>query len=157
MWAGLVITGEYDLILPGFIPCNMNIIQDGLIYITCLFLLLATRRGFLGASRIRRFEQKHWAMLRLTGFLAYLNLGIILTLELLDVFRGGDPNLLLRAEVLVLFFVAIWLSLGMGKVRASLTHGKKYAIVFMYFGIALIIMILLLCYLKLWKYAGLIF
>lgn len=135
----------------------MNTIQDGLIYITCLFLLLVTWRGFRGASQIRRFEQKHWNLLRITGFLTYINLGVALFFALQEVFGGGDPNLLLRIEILVLFFVAVWISMGMGKVRSTLIHGKKYAVTFVYFGIALIVMILLQCYLKLWKDGGFVF
>jgi len=135
----------------------MNIIQDGLIYITCLFLLLATWRGFRGASQISRFEQKHWNLLRITGFFTYLNLGVALVLVVQDVFSGEDPNLFFRIEILVLFFTAVWVSMGMGKVRGTLIHGKKYATVFVYFGIALIGMVLLQCYLKLWKDAGFVF
>ena len=138
-------------------PCNMNIIQEVLIYITCFFMLLSAWRGFRGAGQFRRFEQKHWNMLRLTGFLTYLNLGIALALVLQDIFEGGNPDLFLRVEVLVMFFVSVWISLGMGKIRSTLIHGKKFAAVFLYFGVALLGMILLLCYLKLWKYADLIF
>lgn len=135
----------------------MNIIQDGLMYITCLYLLFVTWRGFRGGSQIRRFEQKHWTMLRIAGFFTYLNLAIVLVLVLQDVFGGEDPDRFLSVEVLILFFVALWVSLGMGKVRGTLIHGKKYAAVFMYFGIAFIVMVLLLGYLKLWKYAGTVF
>jgi len=139
------------------IPYKMNIIQDGLLYLTGLFMLLATWRGFRGASQIRRFEQKQWILLRLTGLLAYVNLGLAMLQVLEDVWREADPGRFLKVEILVLFFVAVWISLGMGKIRNTLIHGKKYGAMFMYFGIALIIMILLICYLKLWKYAGFIF
>lgn len=135
----------------------MITIQDGLIYITCFFMLLTTWRGLRGASQIRRFEQKHWALLRFTSFLTYINLGVALGLVLQDIFRGGDPNLFLRAEVLVMFFVAVWISLGMGKIRSTLIHGKKYAAISLYFGVALLVLLLLLCYLKLWKYADFVF
>lgn len=135
----------------------MNIIQDSLIYITCFFMLLATWRGFRGASRIRIFEQKQWRLLRLISFLTYVNLGWALVEVTEDVFRDADPGQFLKTDILALFFVVVWISLGMGKIRGTLIHGKKYAAVFLYFGIALVVMLLLLGYLKLWKYAGIIF
>lgn len=135
----------------------MNTIQDGLLYITAFFMLLATWRGFRGASRIRMFEQRHWGMLRLICFLSYVNLVWALVVVAQAVFHDADPNQFLKAEILALFFVAVWVSLGMGKIRGTLIHGKKYAAVFLYFGIALVVMLVLLVYLKLWKYAGLVF
>lgn len=135
----------------------MKIIQDGLIYITCLLMLLTTWRGFRGASRIRIFEQRQWRMLRLISFLTYVNLGWALAEVIQDVFRDADPGQFLTTEILALFFVVVWISLGMGKIRSTLIHGKKYAAVFLYFGIALIVMLLLLGYKKFWNYAGIIF
>lgn len=135
----------------------MNIIQDVLIYITCFFMLLATWRGFRGASRIRIFEQKQWRMLRLISFLTYINLGWALAAVMQDVFRDRDPGQFLKTEILALFFVVVWISLGMGKIRGTLIHGKKYAAVFLYFGIALVVMLLLLGYQKLGEYAGFTF
>ncbi len=135
----------------------MNIIQDGLMYMACFFLLLATRRGYLGASRMRRFEQKHWAMLRLTSILVYINLGVALVTTFQQVVGGGDPNLFFKGEVLVLLFVAVWISVGMGKIRTTLTHGKKFTALLAYCGIALILIVMWLCYVKLWKFGGIVF
>ena len=135
----------------------MSTVQDSLLYITTFFMLLATWRGLSGASRIGMFEQKHWVMLRLICFLSYVNLMWALVEVAQEVFRNADPNQFLKAEILALFFVAVWVSLGLGKIRGTLIHGKKYATVFLYFGIAVVVMLALLVYLKLWKYAGLVF
>lgn len=96
-------------------------------------------------------------MLRLISFLTYVNLGWALAEVVQDVIRDIDPGHFLKTEILMLFFVAVWISLGMGKIRSTLIHGKKYAAVFLYFGVALVVMLLLLGYLKLWEYAGIIF
>ncbi len=96
-------------------------------------------------------------MLRLISFLTYVNLGWALAEVIQDVFRDADPGQFLTTEILALFFVVVWISLGMGKIRSTLIHGKKYAAVFLYFGIALIVMLLLLGYKKFWNYAGIIF
>ncbi len=74
-----------------------------------------------------------------------------------EVVRGGDVNLFFKAEVLVLLFVAVWISVGMGKIRTTLTHGKKFIMLFTYCGFALMLIILLWCYVKLWKLGGIVF
>ena len=135
----------------------MNIIQDSLMVITCFFLFLASLTGFSGASSIRRFEKRHWVILRLTFLLIYILLGMILVAVLQDVLRVSNPNLFLKVEVIVLLMLALWVSYGMGKIKATLIHGKKFSIVFTYFGVAFILMLMLLCYLKFGEYAGLVF
>lgn len=128
-------------------PYNYLQVQDILVGVVALFLLGATVRSFMGASRVRMYERKHGTWMRFAALL----LGINLVYGILLMFIQGMPIApLLQLECLGTAGILIWLLLGLGKVKATLIHGKKFAVATTHSFTALIAILLLQLTLKWW-------
>ena len=140
-------------------PQIVYTVQEIILYFTTFLTLLATVTGLNGSSQVRMFDRKNLSRLRFISTLSYVNLifGLILTVIVLVQSNSPNPNQVFGIEIMLLFGVAVSTTLGVGKVRNTLVHGKKFKTVLLYFGIALLLMITLIVYLKILKDAGFIF
>lgn len=132
--------------------------QEILLYLTTVLVLIAVINGLNGSSEVRMFEKKHLTRLKRISSLSYLNLFISLIISgiVFSLTDDRNPNQLFGIEIMLLFAVSVCTTLGVGKIKNTLVHGKKYRTVLLYFGIALLLMIALIVYLKLLKDAGFI-
>jgi hypothetical protein len=133
-------------------------VQEILLYLTTIIILIAVINGLNGSSQVRMFEKKHLSRLKLISSFSYLNLFISVAISGLVFALSDDrnPNQLFGIEIMLLFAVSVCTTLGVGKIKNTLVHGKKYRTVLIYFGIALLLMLALIVYLKLLKDAGFI-
>jgi hypothetical protein len=141
-------------------PYIINLIQEIFLYFTTLLILIAVLNGLKGSTQVQMFEKKHLSRLRFISSLTYLNLIFALVLSIIQVLQSDDApnfNKVFGFDTMLLFLVSLCSTLGVGKVRNTLVHGKKYKTVLFYFGIALLLMIALIVYLKLGKDASFIF
>lgn len=141
------------------IPDLVYYIQYALFGFTTIFLVLVFFVGLNGVTQTKMFERKHYSLLRFVISLTYLNFLIALALELTEFFlnKNISPNQVLGIEIMLLFFAGVCATLGIGKVRSSLIHGKKFKTVVTYFGLTLLIMLAIGTFIFLVKYEGLVF
>ncbi len=133
-------------------------VQEILFYLTTFLILIAVIKGLNGSSQVQMFEKRHLSRLRFISLLSYFNLifELIIAVVVLIQSDAPNPNQVFGIEMMLLFAVAVCTTLGIGKVRNTLIHGKKFRTVLFYFGIAFLLMIALIVYLKLPKYADFI-
>jgi hypothetical protein len=128
-------------------PYNYFQVQSILVGVSALLLLWATVRAFMGASGVRMYERKHGNSVRLATFL--LGLGLANCLGFMVV-QGMPVSPLLQLEGLGIAGIVIWLLLALAKVKATLIHGKKFAVLTAYSLSGLIALILLELMLHWW-------
>lgn len=126
-------------------PYNFLQFQDILVGVSALLLLGAAIRSFICASGVRMYERKHSTWLRIAAILLGVNL--VYCVYLMHV-QPIAP--LLQLEALGLAGVVVWLLLGLSKVKATLIHGKKFAVLMSYSFTAFIALLVLQVILKWW-------
>ncbi len=136
-----------------------DIIQDILLYFTTFLLLWVVIKSLKGASQVRMYDSAHLSMLRFVNFLSYVNFGVALVKASILFIQDSEisPDRIFGIELLLLFCIVVCTTLGVAKVRSTLTGGKKYRSAFFYFGIAFLLVTALIVYLKFGKNAGFIF